>query len=79
MDVLPEIERQTFGEIMVQDGVSVATLNEFLEQRLDSDQRQELWYQAQLKIWAEILKVVEQVATPQQRRDIKDLINRYRG
>jgi hypothetical protein len=79
MDVLPAMEQDTFGKVLIQDGVSVATLNEFLEQRLNQDQRLELWRQAQLKIWSEILKVVEQVATAQQRRDIKHLIDTYRG
>lgn len=78
MDVLPEMEQVTFGKIVEQDGVSVATLNEFLEQRLDQEKRHELWHEAQLKIWSEILKVVEQVATPEQRRGIKELINRYK-
>jgi hypothetical protein len=79
LDALPAMERETFDRIVNEADVSASTLNDFLEQRLEQDERLALWEQAQLKLWAEILKVVEEVATPAQRQKIKELISSYRG
>ena len=78
LDILPEMERETFSRAIKQDGVSVATLNEFLEQRLDQSERLDLWHEAQSKIWAQVLKVVGETATVEQRQAIKDLIAKYK-
>lgn len=79
MEVLPEMERESFGRILTQDGVSVVTLNEFLEQRLDQEQRIKLWNQALLEIWGQILQIVERSATAEQRKRIRELVEKYRG
>lgn len=79
LDVLPEMERETIGRIVEQDGVSIATVNEFLEQRLDQSERLQLWDEAQLKVWGEVLDLVGKSATEQQRKEIKELIKHYKG
>jgi hypothetical protein len=79
LDVLPQMERETFGKIVEQDGVSVSTVNEFLEQRLDQNRRLQLWEEAQLKVWSEVLDLVGKSATEQQRKEIKELIRHYKG
>lgn len=78
MDVLPQMEQDTFGRILRQDGISAGTLNEFLEQRLPEQQRIDLWADSQLKIWTEIMQTVEKVTTAEQRQAIKELIAKYK-
>lgn len=78
MDVLPTMEQETFGRILIQDGISPSTLNEFLEQRLPEQQRIDLWAESQFKIWAGIMQSVEQSTTESQRKSIKDLIAQYK-
>jgi hypothetical protein len=78
LDVLPDMERETFMKIIKQDGVAVSTLNEFLEQRLEEPKRLELWHEAQMKIWSKVLKTVGDAATAEQRQEIKALIARYK-
>ncbi len=78
LEVLPAIEQETFSRSLEQDGISVETLNEFLEGRLDIDRRQALWQQAQLKVWGEVLSVVDEVGTEKQKQEIKELVERYK-
>ena len=75
--VLPENEQRVFTDVLNQDGVSADTINEFLEDRLDDELRQSLWQESLVYLWQEILNRVKDVATVEQKEQIKDLVRQY--
>ncbi len=77
LDVLPDMEQQSFTQLLNQDGIAASTINEFLEDRIEQPLRQTLWEQALLQVWQEILQVVGKNATLKQKNSIRDLLRQY--
>lgn len=77
LKVLPELEQETFSSILERESVSAETINEFLDQRIDSELQQALWQKSLLYMWQKILEAIGETATPVQKEKIKALVRNY--
>lgn len=77
LEVLPEMEQNTFSKILQQDSISASTINEFLGQRIDAELRQSLWQESLVYVWQEVLNTIKDSATPEQKDQIKELVHIY--
>lgn len=77
LEVLPEMEQNTFSKILQQDSISASTINEFLSQRIDAELRQSLWQESLVYVWQEVLNTIKESATPEQKDQIKELVHIY--
>lgn len=77
LSILPEMEQETFGDILAQGEASAHTINEFLEQRLDEVTREALWHDSLLFVWQEVLDTIRDNATEAQKAQIRDLVRKY--
>lgn len=77
LEVLPEMEQNTFSKILQQDSISASTINEFLSQRIDAELRQSLWQESLVYVWQEVLNTIKDSATPEQKDQIKELVHIY--
>jgi hypothetical protein len=75
--VLPPNEQQVFNDILNQNNVSADTINEFLEDRLDDELRSSLWQKSLIYLWQEVLDRVKDLASAEQREQIKVLVQKY--
>ncbi len=75
--ILPQNEQKVFNDILNQDGVSADTINEFLQDRLNSELRESLWQKSLMYLWQEVLNKVKDSATAEQKDQIKTLVQQY--
>lgn len=74
---LDEPERSTYADLLEQEGISSETISEFISMQIDPELEKILWQRGLLDIWQEVIEVVGQHATDEQKEAVRDLLREY--
>lgn len=77
LEALPETERQTYSQLLEQEGISSATVAEFVALQIDDQVQALVWQQALTTVWGEIMGTIGQKASSKQKAEVLELLREY--